>query len=454
MSATASGRLRPCARSLAHCLAEFLTPAVWKQAHRARATGRRKAALRRQPRWSTQPLLLVLLLMTWCTGDSQAERFETARATCTVCLGQRRRPGKTVAGFHKALARLPLAVLRALAAGVRCRLAALLDLIDQGFVVLGCDGSLLECPRSAELEQRLGDRGQEHSAPALWVTALVHLRTGVLWSWRLGKSTAAEREHLRCLLHTLPAAALVVADAGFNGYALAEAILQAGASFLIRASAKDSFYIEGVADRDHWKEGLVYAWPKTARSAGKLPLALRLIRLRSRKHKHDVWLVTNVLDTRRLPAEVAGRYYRWRWENEGLFRTYKRTLKKVKLTARTLRLVHREAEGALLATQLLLAQGARALPRRQARTKPRRCSPRRVLCEIRKELQAATGRRRRASFGRRLAQARREQRARTTPKEKRPWPRRVAHKQPEPPQLLGLPDDHKALWARYKNKAG
>jgi hypothetical protein len=28
------------------------------------------------------------------------------------------------------------------------------------------------------------------------VTALVHLRTGLLWGWRLGKGTASERGHL------------------------------------------------------------------------------------------------------------------------------------------------------------------------------------------------------------------------------------------------------------------
>lgn len=454
MSSNASpGRLRPCARSLFACLREFLTPAVWKQAHQAHATGR-KAGIRAPSRWDVQPLLLTLIVMTWCTGDSQAERFETARAACIACRGQRRRPGKSVAGFHKALAKLPVAVVRALAAGVRQRLQVLLDWVEEGFVVLGCDGSVLECPRTAELEQRLGDRGKKHSAPALWVTALVHLRTGVLWAWRLGRSTASERQHLRCLLGTLPAAALVVADAGFSGYELAQALLHAGASFLIRATAKDSFYLDAPADGAHWTEGLVYAWPQTAQEKHRQPLQLRLIRVRSRHCQHDVWLLTNILDPARLPAQRAQRYYRWRWENEGLFRTYKRTLHKVKLTARTVRLVHREAEGALLATQLLLAQGAQALPRRQNREAPRRCSPRQVLCAIRRELQAIAGPRRRPAYSRLLAQARRERRERQTAKEKRVWPRRVPHKAAKPPQLLTLTDKQKALRARLECKTG
>jgi hypothetical protein len=55
-------------------LTHFLTPQDWKQAHQAE----RGAA--RRPRWSLQPLLWVLLTMTWCHGQSQEERWVTARA--------------------------------------------------------------------------------------------------------------------------------------------------------------------------------------------------------------------------------------------------------------------------------------------------------------------------------------------------------------------------------------
>src|SRR5229473_585563 len=176
---TKAGRLRPAARSLLDSLRHFLTPAVWKQAHRTR---RRRAA----PRWSPQLLVLVLLCATWACGDSWPERFETAKAFVAVSLPKRRRPGRTVHGFQKALARLPLPVLRAVAAGVRQRLrAALADggHVD-GFVPLGCDGTRLECPRAAELERRLGQAGKPGSAPAVWLTALVHLGLGVPWAWR------------------------------------------------------------------------------------------------------------------------------------------------------------------------------------------------------------------------------------------------------------------------------
>src|SRR5260370_7553133 len=111
---------------------------------------------------------MVLLLMTWCCGDSQAERFEVAKGFCSVLLPKRRRPGRTVQGFQKALAKLPTRVLRVVAAGIRKVLAARLvrRWFDQGFVVMGCDGSPLECPRTTELERHLGQAGKPRSPPA------------------------------------------------------------------------------------------------------------------------------------------------------------------------------------------------------------------------------------------------------------------------------------------------
>src|ERR1700676_5714907 len=78
-------------QSFVDCLRDFLTPALWKQAQKARPASRAS-------RWKTQPLVLVLLFMTWTCGDSQPERFETAKAFCLVCLPKRRRPGRTIHG--------------------------------------------------------------------------------------------------------------------------------------------------------------------------------------------------------------------------------------------------------------------------------------------------------------------------------------------------------------------
>jgi hypothetical protein len=432
-------------RTFLNCLREFLTPALWKQAQQQRH------AKRRSSRWTTQPLVLVLLLMTWCCGDSQPERFETAKAFCVVCLPKRRRPGQTVQGFQKALGQLPMGVLRVLAAGVRRTLAARLAARwgDDGFIGIGCDGSRVQCPRTAELEQHLGEAGKEGSAPSLWVTALVHLRLGLPWAWRLGKGTASERSHLIQLLGLLPAAALVVADAGYFGFDLSGRLVAARICFLLRMSSNVTLYTLQKLRLQRFREGLVYYWPTKEQKKGSPPLLLRLIRIRAQKKKHDLWLLTNVLEPGRLSAATAAKFYRWRWENEGQFCAYKRTLGKVKFVSRSLRLVHREAEGSLLALQLMLAQGTLALPAAPAGCAENVCSPRQVLLAIRQEMYGLL-RCRHGKYYERLQQAKRERRVRTSAKAKRKWPRRKPHKPPKPPKLLTLTAGQKARISRLE----
>lgn len=86
-------------------------------------------------------------------------------------------------------------MLRTVAAAVRRQLLVQLGdrLVTAGWRVFGCDGSRIECPRTAELEQRLGQAGKDQSAPTVYVTALVHLRSGLLWDWQTGKGTASEQ---------------------------------------------------------------------------------------------------------------------------------------------------------------------------------------------------------------------------------------------------------------------
>ncbi len=517
-------------------------------------------------------MILVLLAMTWSLGESTPERFEMARGIVLVCRAKRRRAGKTAAGYQKALCRLPMRPLVALAAALRARLIFLLgnDLFHGGFIPLGCDGSRLECCRNDELLAYMGKAGKVSKAgkdkaskekasrdraivaklgkakaskakaseakvskakasetkaskakageakaskakaseaktskakaseaktsktkacnamtskakvskakttrasrakaraeariaqgdnafcsPAMWVTAVVHLTTGVPWSWMLGRGNGSERVHLRKLLPTLPKRALVVADAGFDGYDLATAILKSPASFLIRMSSKSRLIVDDPTDPERFVQGPVKYWPDRAQKAELPPLELRLIRVRSRRKKGqkatDVWLLTNV-DASRMSIRQAAEFYRMRWENEGLFRSYKRTLAKVHLVGRTVRSVHREAYGSLLACQLLLAQGvwaSRQVRHQTATVTP--CSVRKVLLAVRAELQAVMKPNRRVSYRKRLEQSTRERRQRKSKKLKRQWPQRTPHKPPKPPVLLTMNDEQKALFHR------
>lgn len=438
---SARRRRRRQARSFVQCLRQFLTPEVFKQAQRARHSKRRS------PRWQVQPLVFVLLAMTWTVGDSTPERFETARAFYVACHASRKRPGKTAAGFQAALSKLPLGVLRTVGAAIRGQLLAQLGdrLLTGSWRVFGCDGSRIECPRTVELEQRLGQAGKDQAAPTAWVTAVVHLRSGLLWAWRVGKGTASEQAHLLQLLGSLPASSLIVTDAAYRGYELAQHVLATGASVLMRVSSKVWLYTETHQPLEDFHEGIVYYWPLERQQRQQPPLKLRLIRVRSPRCRHDVWLLTDVLSSQRLSVAMAGQFYRWRWENEGLFRTYKQTLKKVKLVSRTVRLVHRELEGSLLAVQLMLAQATLKLhPCTSVWDEPVMASPRQVLLEIRREIRAAAPARRPA-YAKRLALAARQQRPRTSSKTAREWPRRKPHQPPRPPQLHTLTEDQKTL---------
>jgi hypothetical protein len=167
------------------------------------------------------------------------------------------------------------------------------------------------------------------------------------------------------------------------------------------------------------------------------------------KTKNDVWLLTNILDSQKLSAKTAAKFYRWRWRNEGLFRTYKRTLKKLKLSSRTVKLIHRELEASLLATQILLAHADLAL-RPHGATGEIAISPRKVLIEIRREIKSdSASTRRTPKYRRRLEKCRAERRRQTSSKASREWPRRKTHKAPAPPKFRTMRAAQKALLQQY-----
>lgn len=263
----------------------------------------------------------------------------------------------------------------------------------------------------------------------------------------LGQGTASEIHHLRRLLPTLPRRALIVADAGYLGYELFQAIVAAQAAFLVRLSSRAYLYTAEQVPLTAWTEGLVYYWPKTVQDQGLPPLAARLLRIKG--PKADVWLLTSVLAAEQLSRPTAGQVYRWRWRNEGLFRDYKRLLQKVKLSSRTVALVHREAEGAMLALQLLLAL---AVPPSAGRPEALPGSPRQELLRLRGAFTAALrslGRRQFAQYQEMLRVVRNKERPnRVSAKVRQKWARRAEHKPPKPPKLREMSEALKAKLAK------
>ena len=232
----------------------------------------------------------------------------------------------------------------------------------------------------------------------------------------------------------------MVCDAGYVGYDLFDHLLRQDCSFLIRLSSMAQLYSLESVEVQRFSEGEFWYWTDEAEKKSKPALKVRVIRVPARKRKNDVWLVTNVLDSKRLPVQLAARFYRMRWESECFFRTYKRVVKDVRLVSRTVAMAVREAEVSLLACQLLLGQGALALKvgGKRAGRDELKCSAVEVLQEIRRELAAARKPMPRSSFAKRLQSTGRDRQERTGPKMKREPPRRKNHKAPKPPRLKVL----------------
>ena len=276
--------------------------------------------------------------MVWQEGASLAEQFEEACVVHRQLLGHQRQPGKTYQGWVKAWVkwspRLLALVMPHLRALIQTMALASGDgggggcwMID-GWVLMGCDGTRIDAPRTADNEAAFGCGGKKKTTPQLWLTTVMHLATGLPWCWKIGKADASERGHLRQMLGLLPAMTLLIADAGYTGFSLLTALIEAEHHFLIRVGANVHLLTTlGYDVREY--DGIVYLWPQGQRQRGVAPLVLRLIRLHD--GRRPMCLLTNVLDPRKLSDRQAARFYRLRWGLELWYRAMKQTLRRRKL---------------------------------------------------------------------------------------------------------------------------
>jgi hypothetical protein len=420
------------------CVRHFLTSHFWRVAHKG-------AGPYRAVRWQLLALLMVCLIAMFCHPKAGKDRLEQARDLYGAMYPHGKRPGKTQQGFLDALARLPRYFFKAVQPVLRQRVAQVLEGVWHlgGWIPFGVDGSRFALARYAALERHFGTAGTG-DFPHMWLTCLVHLVTGVPWSWRFGRSDASERHQFLHLLPTLPERALVVADAGFVGYEVWETLINQGRHFLIRLGSNVLLYADYEVGVD-FADGLVYLWPISQQK--KKPLVLRLVRLPAQGTcKNDVWLATNV-KAEQLSLATISKLYRLRWQQEVFFRAYKCTLQKAKLLSRTTKQVIREAEMAMLAVQLFLAQAAWGVSRTDTQAT---ASCAEALRQWHREWRYLLKHGRlQQRYLERLAQARREQRPhRTSAKNYRQWPRKRQHKAPGKPQIAAYPPDLKARIAK------
>ena len=331
--------------------------------------------------WSPLALTLAGILMSWDSGPTLAQRFESALAVLDRCLPRRKRTGRTYQGFVKALTRHSDTLVGLLIPHLRtCTIQAAGKSWKVGrWIPIGVDGSKFDAPRTVANEE-LGFAGKDKCGPQMMMLLLVHLGAMLPWGWAIGGVRVSERELLRGAMGDLPQGTLLVADAGFVGFDLLSELRGRGISFLIRVG-RGVHLLKELGDYRREGKSVVYLWPHTMHK--RPPLVLRLIRVGT------VFLITDVTDPRELSKSTASELYRRRWGLEVAFRSLKQTLQRRKVRSCTP--IHAKAElaWAVVGLWMLALLGVRAI--RSAGQIPRRHSAALTLAAIRHAMHADRG---------------------------------------------------------------
>jgi hypothetical protein len=322
--------------------------------------------LRRDCTWSARMLATAALLWAWSDKQTLGLRFTKSRQMACKMFGARKKPAGSYQAFLKLLVRWTPSLAELLTEAFRKRMKERFPkrLRIAGFWAFCVDGSRMALPRTKSNEaaysayrkrsgkkrrsRRKKPRDKAHTkkanSPQLWLTVLWHLGTQLPWSWRMGPSDSSERSHLLDMIADLPRRALLVADAGFTGYNLWRALLDAEHELLVRVGSsvkllKNLGYVRPNND-------LVICWPDRAAAKNQKPLVLRLVVLRDKGH--PVYLVTSVLDKKRLSDQEVAMLYGRRWGIEVFYRHLKQTFERSKLRSRSNDHAAVEAEWSLL----------------------------------------------------------------------------------------------------------
>jgi hypothetical protein len=375
----------------------LLAPAVF-----VRLPGRKGAT------W--KPRMLAAAALWWATSELSTlhERFAQARKIIAKVFRWQPAPGGSSQGFLKMLAKWQPELLGVVVAYLREQMAEVLPAQGEtaGYVVFAGDGSRVALARSESLEavfapprrrtkarrgkqtarrgrkrQAAAARHKKAASPQLWLTLVWHVGSGLPWAWRTGPSGASERDHLVAMVPELPAQALIVADAGFVGYAFWQTLLSAGHHFVIRVGANVRLVRQLGWTREHAQ--VVYLWPDQAAQKRQPPVVLRLVMVHD--GKQPVYLVTDLPKSCLSDCQVAT-IYGARWGVEVFFRTFKHTFGCRKLRSRSAQNAQLELEWSLLGLWGVCLLGSREL--RASGHEPTRLSPAAAIHAFQRTLRA------------------------------------------------------------------
>jgi hypothetical protein len=264
---------------------------------------------------------------------------------------------------------------------------------DNGWALFAFDGSRVSVPRTVSNEdaycapnygsgntskyRKKKTKGMRRTknekakaqppGPQIWITMVWHMGVRLPWTWRLGPSNSSERQHVEEILDTeqFPVNTLFCGDAGFVGYPLWTKLILAKVEFLVRIGGNVSLLSEHM-DFQRMKDNVVLCWPKDKMRSGAKPLKLRLVKVKI--GKTTMWMLTSVLNRKKLSIKQIVRYYKMRWGIEVEFRGLKQTLNKQKLSCRNCENAKAELEWSIIAMAFAELLGTR----RQIQRKPKK----------------------------------------------------------------------------------
>jgi hypothetical protein len=322
----------------------------------------KKVSLHGNVSWTPMALVQLAVFWVWCPDNSLVAAANSAIGLVWLMYGSV--PLESYQALTKALKRYSCQLLPLM----WCRLHSLMEQCDEEkwrvgmWLALAMDGSRVSVPRTEKNEERFckprrkkGKSGKKKKrsrsankrrskggkkshynpqpvGPQMWLTMIWHIGLNLPWAWKIGPSYSSERAHVLELLEEqeFPSHTLFCGDAGFVGYDFWRQIA-AHYHFLVRVGANVRLLKRLGYVRE--RAGIVYCWPDAASKKRLPPLVLRLLHFND--GRGDVYLVTNVLDSRELSDAQASEIYRRRWGIELQFRSFKQTFERSKLRSRS-----------------------------------------------------------------------------------------------------------------------
>ena len=318
--------------------------------------------LRKGCTWTFAWLTKTALLWSWSSETKLTERFACAQRLTRHLQNEDAKIESSWQAFAEILRRHTQYLRKVFTALLRKRMAqALPDLWRMhGYVVLGVDGSDIAVPLTKSNEEaysskktardrrkKKGDKGADKrsAGPQILLTTLFVVRLYLPWNWEIGGRGDSERGQLRLMLNDLPEDCLIAADAGFVGYELAAEILASGSQIIMRVGSNIRLLKKLGYARE--SNNIVYLWPDKIARKKLPPLAFRLIVIQ--EAKHPVYLITSVLDSKRLSDRAVIEIYSARWTIEVYHRHLKQTFRRSKLLSHSSDNARIELEWSLLA---------------------------------------------------------------------------------------------------------